>query len=241
MGIGAIVGGALKGYGDGMAEMARSREEERRETALINIRSQRQQEQTQVTADLQDRNSSRQAVYDNWKDSEHVKRTTVGQIQVDKARTENDMTLEQMRQKNTEALARLQSSLRMNEAQKESAIRMQEEAIKANTYIQDFQTDDQGNLVGITATGKTIRPGVRPMPKQTAGDSRDPIAAARNRASAGAQATNAGPSPSKNVASPQNGNTYTRADLEFTAQQRGMSTAEVEKQLRAAGYTMVNQ
>lgn len=169
MGIGAIVGGALKGYGDGMAEMARSREEERRETALINLRSQRQQEQTQVTADLQDRNAARSDQRGDFYNARQTERTTSAQITVDGARTKNDMTLEQMRQKNTEALARLQSSLRMNEAQKESAIRMQEEAIKANTYIQDFQTDDQGNLVGIFATGKTMRLDVRPMPKPVAG------------------------------------------------------------------------
>ncbi|OHC95543.1 MAG: hypothetical protein A2792_03365 [Sphingomonadales bacterium RIFCSPHIGHO2_01_FULL_65_20] len=171
MGIGMIVGGALKGYGDGMAEMARSREEERRERALISFRSERQKEQTQQQADLQDRNASRSDSRGDFYDSRQVERRTTQQVVVDKARTANDMTLEQMRQKNAEALARLNSSLNITEAQQASALRINEDAVKANTYIDRFETDDQGNLVGITATGKTIRPGVRPMPDAPKGNS----------------------------------------------------------------------
>jgi hypothetical protein len=202
MGIGMIIGGALKGYGDGMAEMARSREEERRLSALENLRTRNDQANLQVQADLTDRNAERSDKRGDYYDARKTERTTSAQITVDGARTKNDMTLEQLRQKNTEALTRLQSSLRINEAQRESAIRMQEEAIKANTYIQDFQTDDQGNLVGITATGKVVRPGVRPMPDAPkGGDSIASIVAARQAGGATAANTPAPtPAPSKQVA-----------------------------------------
>lgn len=193
MGIGMIVGGALKGYGDGMAEMARSREEERRLSALENLRTKNDQANLQVQADLSDRNAERSDRRGDYYDSRQVERRTTQQVVVDKARTANDMTLEQMRQKNAEALARLNSSLNITEAQRGSAIRMQEEAIKANTYIQDFQTDSDGNLVGITATGKTIRPGVRPMPKPAAKNSSSYLVDPKG---SGTPA----PAPAKNVA-----------------------------------------
>lgn len=169
MGIGMIVGGALKGYGDGMAEMARSREEERRETALINIRSQRQQEQTQVTADLQDRNSSRQAVYDNWVGAESDSRKAGIQEQTDNRRHNQGLTLAKIQFENEKALALFRSQRNITEAQEASALRISEEAKKANTYIDRYDIDDQGELVGITVTGKTFRLGLRPMPKPVAG------------------------------------------------------------------------
>lgn len=201
MGIGAIIGGALKGYGDGMAEVARSKEEERRLSALENLRTKNDQQTLGIQADYQDRNASRSDQRGDMYDARKVDRTTSAQITIDGARTKNDMTLEQLRQRNNEAMARLQSGLNINEAQKASALRMNEEAIKANTYIDRFETDNEGNLVGITATGKTIRPGVKPMQEAPKGDgSIASIVAARGAAGgAPAQAPAKTPAPSKQV------------------------------------------
>lgn len=239
MGIGMIVGGALKGYGDGMAEMARSKEEERRERALISFRSERQKEQTQQQADLQDRNSGRQAVYDDWGNARSDERKGLIQEQTDNRRFQQGVQSAQIQLQNEKSLAYYKSKLNMTEAQQASALRMAEEAAKANTYIDRYETDDQGNLVGITVTGKTMRTGVRPMPDAPKGGE-SAMDRARNKAQ-GASATPPSSAPAKNVTQTQGGRTYTREDLEFTAQQRGMSTAEIEKQLKAAGYKMVGQ
>lgn len=202
MGIGAIVGGALKGYGDGMAEMARSREEERRLSALENLRTRNDQANMQIQADLNDRNASRSDQRGDFYNARQTERTTSAQITVDGARTKNDITIEEIRNKNAQAMARLQSSLNLTEAQQASALRMAEEQEAANSYIREFQTDDQGNLVGITATGKVVRPGVRPMPDAPkGGDSIASIVAARNSGGGTpAPAPAKQPAPSKQVA-----------------------------------------
>lgn len=200
MGIGMIVGGALKGYGDGMAEIARSREEERRLSALENLRTRNDQANMQVQADLTDRNATRSDQRGDYYDARKTERTTSAQITVDGARTKNDITIEEIRNKNAQAMARLQSSLNLTEAQQASALRMAEEQEAANSYIREFQTDDQGNLVGITATGKVVRPGIRPMPEAPkGGDSIASIVAARQGGAAPAAAKPA-PAPSKQVA-----------------------------------------
>lgn len=192
MGIGAIVGGALKGYGDGMAEMARSREDERRQAALINLKAEKDQAQTKVTADLQDRNAGNQAVYDNWVGAESDGRKAGIQEQTDKRRYGQELTLARIQFENEKSLALFKSQRNISEAEEASARAIEAEATKANTYIDRYEIDRNGNLVGITVTGKTIPIPVQPKPKPAAQNSSSSLVDSKG---SGTPA----PAPSKNV------------------------------------------
>lgn len=202
MGIGAIVGGALKGYGDGMAEMARSREEERRLSALENLRTRNDQTNLQIKADLEDRNASRSDRRGDFYNARQTERTTSAQITVDGARTENDIKLENLRTQNAATLARVNSQLNLTEAQFQSGLRIAEEEAAAGRTISTWETDANGELVGIRPNGSKVYPGVKPLPPEPkGGDSIASIVAARN-ASGGtpAPAPAKQPAPSKQVA-----------------------------------------
>lgn len=202
MGIGAIVGGALKGYGDGMAEMARSKEEERRLSALENLRTRNDQQTLGIQADYQDRNASRSDQRGDFYDARKTDRTTDAQVKIDGARTVNDMTLEDRRAANAKSLATHNSKLNITEAQYQSGLRIAEEEAAAGRTISTWETDENGNLVGVRPNGSRVYPGVKPMPDAPKGDgSIASIVAARGAAGgAPAQAPAKTPAPSKQVA-----------------------------------------
>lgn len=197
MGIGAIVGGALKGYGDGMAEVARSKEEERRLSALENLRTKNDQTTLGIQADYQDRNASRSDQRGDFYDARKTERTTDAQVKIDGARTVNDMTLEDRRAANAKSLATHNSKLNITEAQYQSGLRIAEEEAAAGRTISTWETDDNGNLVGVRPNGSRVYPGVKPMPDAPKGGGSSLLL---NNSPTPAPAAAKTPAPSKQVA-----------------------------------------
>lgn len=235
MGIGAVLGGALQGFGNGIAETGRLAEAERREIALENLRNSNDMTKMGAQYDYADRNASRSDARGDLLDARKTQRQTGSQITVDKARTENDATLIGIRQKNDEAMARLQSSLKMTESQTDFARRAALEAEQAGTYIKDYQVNEAGEIVGLTATGKVIKTGEKALPKPASGgEGIGAVAAARAASARGGTASE--PAPSKAPTAQKK--TVTAAQINELAKAKGISVADARKFATENGYVL---
>lgn len=153
---GFIIGGALQGIGSGIvaqgqanaareAEAAKETAAMRREIALENLRNEnamkrdaaqsglKKDEATQG-ADLQDRNAARA-----------TQRNTASQITIDKAKTQNDM-----------ALAKLRSTLSINEQQAKSASDLANQLAAAGQEVGEFKVAADGTVTAFSKTGKVL-------------------------------------------------------------------------------------
>lgn len=160
---GFILGGALQGIGagivaQGQAAAAQQAEtaKERREMVLAQIQHQNKiaednnanqnsmkrdaaqsdlkKSEAVQSADLQDRNAGRA-----------TQRNTASQITIDKAKTQNDM-----------ALARLRSTLNINEQQAKSASDLSNQLAAAGQEVGEFKVGTDGTVVAFSKTGKVL-------------------------------------------------------------------------------------
>lgn len=245
-GLGYMLGGALAGYGQGMAEVAKSAEEERKQIALENLRQQNQKAMQQSQYDLADRNNKRAAGYEADKTLE-INEQQAG-IQADRDRRQHgyDVKMQDIRGNQAESQARLQASL--NAAADKDRLAFQ--AKLDSGQVQSVQESPDGYAI-IYRDGRVEKTNIKPMPASTGtGLGGGGTLVEQLQASGGTAAPAAKPAAAPPPAPPRQargqaparptGKTYTRAQAEAEAKRRGMSLAELNRAMKAAGYTMVN-
>lgn len=163
--LGTVLGGALQGIGAGIVQQGQAKAETeaataketaamRREVALENLRNQNAMSRDKSQSDLKVGEMKVGAQLDDWKSANQTKRTTGSQIAVDKARTQNDITITQLK-------ARLDRD--------NSTAATQLKAQIDSGQIKDTVEGDDGNIYAIMADGTTKNTGIKFRPKPTAG------------------------------------------------------------------------
>lgn len=235
MGIGAVLGGALQGFGNGIAETGRLAEAERREIALENLRNSNDINRLEVSGRIQNDNAAasdkrgfRYGVAKGIADTNNALKRDAGQ-------QNHELTKIDIQNKNEQAMARLQSSLKMTESQTDFAQKAAFEAEQAGTYIKDYQVNEAGEIVGLTATGKVIKTGEKALPKPATGsEGIGAVAAARAASARGGTASE--PAPSKAPTAQKK--TVTAAQINELAKAKGISVADARKFATENGYVL---
>lgn len=156
MGIGYILGGALQGIGAGItaqgqakAEAAAAQAKEdalmRREIALENLRNQNAIKRDQSQSGLRREEATHGAQLDDWKGARQNERTTKSQLTLADAKAQID-----------ERMARLQSSLKMDEAKAASVRELYNNVYMANIEIGREQVAADGSLVIYNKAGREV-------------------------------------------------------------------------------------
>jgi hypothetical protein len=151
MGFGRIIGGALEGAGAGIAEMAASKELERRNAALENLRSQN------TLIEQEDR-----AVQTDWAASRDLNRRTNSELVIGAQAGEQEAAIKaaERQAEAREAAAERQHDVRMEQI-KGQQTRLTDKA-KAAIDAGQVQTTfvaDSGEVMIVTKAGKTIATG----------------------------------------------------------------------------------
>ena len=206
--IGYTAAGAIEGYGMGMAKDYEMAEEERRQVALEKLRRQHQSEDNVQRTELQDWSASRQTAREADVAAASDYRRGEIQNEQDDRRFAQKMTEIGVTFKNQKDMARLQSSLSVQE----------QAAINANRATIE---NTENGLVLVYGDGKVRDLGIKAPPAATASGGSSVLAAARGGSAPAASA----PAPAPKG--------YTQADLEFTAKKYGISVAEVKRRLEA--------
>lgn len=163
--LGTVLGGALQGIGAGIVQQGQQKAEAaaveaketaamRREVALENLRNQNAMSRDRTQSDLKVGEMKVGAQLDDTKDARHIARTTGSQIAVDKARTQNDITITQVK-------ARLDRD--------NSTAAIQLKAQIDSGQVKDTVEDDDGNIYAIMADGTTKNTGIKFRPRPAAG------------------------------------------------------------------------
>lgn len=142
-GLGFIIGGALAGYGQGLAEQGKMDFEQRRNMALESLRNQNQQDNIRLQADQQRQTQQEAAKLDDWKDSRSNDRRTTSTMKIDTNRN----ALETAQR---ERLARLESTLKSDATAESARI---EAKIRSGEIIDTIQ-DSSGNYYAIYRNGE---------------------------------------------------------------------------------------
>lgn len=164
MGTGAfILGGALQGIGAGIMAQGQQRAEDakqdaiaRREMALAQFRSGLDRERDEAQSELRKGEAVHQsglrtkeaetgAKLDDWKSSRQTARSASAQITVAEAKAEIDQKME-----------RLQSRLRMNEAQAAAVRKIFNDVYMAHVEVGDQKIAADGAMVFYSKAGKEI-------------------------------------------------------------------------------------
>jgi hypothetical protein len=249
MGFGRIIGGALAGAGTGMAQMAESRELERRATALENLRSQNTRVEQTERAQLTDLNDSRSLT--RRTNAELVIGQQAGQQAAAKAEADRQA-------KAREAQAERDHDVRMTrlKGQEERMTASAKAAIEGG-QVQTTFVADSGETMILTKSGKTIATGITATEKDriynpNSGGLGDGgvLGEVRGAAAAGTPKPAATPTPkpttapkpaaaqpAKAAAKPQGG-TMTRADIKATAEAYGYTEAMAQRLLEQRGFKL---
>jgi hypothetical protein len=239
-----ILAGLATGLGQGMVKQAEAKAAEQEsarkrefDIALENLRQQNRIGEIERQADLNDRNTQREYGYQDVNDQKKLPRElkllgaqTTSQIEVDSARTSNDIRLAQVqgaiaRQNDADA-AKLAADLESGE-------------------IVETLLDENGEYVGITKTGKQKRTRVFAHPINTTPRTYGSGASAlfpeleqgSPPAAAPAPAPRATPRPTP-ASNKGTGKTMTQADIEATAKARGLSKEAAKILLEDLGYRL---
>lgn len=235
-GLGFVLGGALSGYGQGMAEVGRSAEEERRAIALENLRNQNQSKRTQEQYDLMDRNAERQ-----------TERETDKTIKVNEINHQNDIEILGAKGSQDEKKLRLQSALDREETA--ASLKLQKELGSGKVH-QVIEGGD-GYYHVVYSDGRKENSGIKITPAKMAGglggssflasleddgssDSEPVVTPSRTREKP-APAPTAAARPERPASK-----TYNQADAQALAKRHGVSVEEVNRRLREAGYKLTN-
>lgn len=157
-GLGMVLGGALSGFGAGLAKQGEMDFQQRRDTALENLRNQNQQTNMRIQADEQRTTQAEGAKLDDWKDSRSNERRTSSTMTIDKNRNTLDTA-------QRERLAKLEASLRTQQSTQTAQI----EAQIRSGEITDTLQDDQGNFYAIYKDGRTKPLNIKGAPKAVKG------------------------------------------------------------------------
>ena len=234
MGIGMVLGGALQGLGNGMAEQARSDIEQRRQMALENLRQSNDLAKIDKQGEINRQNTTLEYQQRDLNDARSTARNTQSRMAVDnnqaghqRADRQQQFTqqlqLKQIDFKNDTAKLRLQSALGMD------AARFQQ-GLEANEFA-DIQEGSDGQLYRVSKGGGVTALGISAPPKATSGGGT--IAEMRNRGGSTApQAATAKPTQTS-------GKTFTMEDVYATGVKYKMSNEAVIAQMQGLGYTLV--
>lgn len=165
MGLGHILAGAAQGIGAGMVMQGQQRAEaeasaaketaaQRREIALEQLRAGNNQKLQQQQSDNRRAEQEQGARLDDWRDSRGTARRTTQQVTVDRARTQNEITLAEVKgriERDTSAAAtRLKAQLDRGE-------------------VSDSFEGADGNIHVLLKDGTTRNTGVKFQPKASDG------------------------------------------------------------------------
>lgn len=244
MGFGRIIGGALQGAGAGITELAASKELERRNAALENLRSQNTSREQTERANLTDRNDARS-----------LNRSTNAELIIGKQAGEQTAALK---------AAEREDKAREAREEREHDVRMvglkgadERLTVKAKAAIDAGQVQttfvaDSGEVMIVTKAGKTIATGQTATEKDRIynpnGDSggggsvlEGLRGGAAPAAAAPARATPAAPASAKPAATPKpaaTGGTMTRADIKRTAAETGLTEEMAKRLLEQRGFKL---
>lgn len=250
MGFGRIIGGALAGAGTGMAQMAESRELERRAAALENLRSQNTRVEQTERAQLTDLNDSRSLT--RRTNAELVIGQQAGQQKAEELRIKGEQTAAQ-------AEADRQHDIRkiIVGGQQDRMTAKAKAEFEAGNVADKVVDDKTGEWVLITKNGGRVATGMKATEKERIynpnsgglGDS-GVLGEVRGAAAAGTPKPAATPTakpttapkpaaaqPAKAAAKPQGG-TMTRADIKATAEAYGYTEAMAQRLLEQRGFKL---
>ena len=149
-GLGMILGGALSGFGAGMAKQGEMDFEQRRQAALENMRQQNQQTNIKLQGEEQRTTQRERALLDDQLNENDSKRRTASTITVDKNRNALDIA-------KSERLAKVESQLRRTDASAAEELKRQ----TAAGEVSDTFQDDQGNWFVLYKNGSQKPLGVK--------------------------------------------------------------------------------
>ena len=164
--IGHTAAGAIEGYGMGMAKDHEMAEEERRQVALEKLRRQHQSEDNVQRSDLNDRNAARQTAREADVSTERDYRQAGLDQEKDDRRFQQRLTEMDLNFANQRDMARLQSSLSVQE----------QAAINANRATIE---NTENGLVLVYGDGKVRDLGIKAPPAASGGGGSSVLAAAR--------------------------------------------------------------
>lgn len=179
-GLGMVLGGALSGFGAGIAKQGEMDYEQRRQLALENVRAKREQSNIRTQGEEQRTSQDNAALNNNWLNSEQKERDVNGTIVVNKANTANEI-----------ALAKFKSTLKMDEDQAAAALDIKNKLEEASQTASEYRVAEDGSIVAFSKTGgvlarsrpgiftppsvgKTSEPAENPLQKRGAGASTPP-------------------------------------------------------------------
>ncbi|WP_315724681.1 hypothetical protein [Sphingosinicella rhizophila] len=174
----ALLGGALQGLGHGLTQNAQANAALRFETWKERKRTETMERQAQLNDQNAAKAAARADVYDAQKGvRDHTLKLGEATIEqgfkqeIKAGDRAHDLTIEEVRAKNAQALENLNSQNTITEQGTAFARESERRAQEAGTHIDRYEVGPDGSVVGITATGNIMRsrPGlVTPPPKSEA-------------------------------------------------------------------------
>lgn len=159
-GLGTVLGGALSGFGAGIAKQGELDWQQRRDMALESLRNQNQQDNMRLQASEQRTTQREQADLNDRNDARKTARDTSSTITIDKNRSQLDTA-------SRERLARLESALRSQQTAESARIEAQ---IRSGEIIDTLQ-DADGNYYALYRNGQQKPLNIKGAPKAPPGGS----------------------------------------------------------------------
>lgn len=249
MGIGNIIAGALQGVGGSIEEQGRADAEQRRAMALENLRQQNDLSKMSVSQGYNRENVATgqanaierdmlQGDISNRNSAAQVQRTAAADEVKDNRQFGQTLTIKQI--DNANAIAR--DNNQFKQTMTRDAVQWQraaeKEAKDAGTYIDHYEQGADGRLIGVTKTGR-IMYGPELQQRGAGGIGSGMILdQARAGASAPGGAAPAAPAQAAPRAAAVQSQTYTQADVAYTAKKYGIPASEVHARMRAQGLKL---
>lgn len=157
-GLGTVLGGALSGFGAGIAKQGELDWQQRRDMALEGLRNQNQQDNMRLQASEQRTTQREQADLNDRNDARKTARDTSSTMTIDKNRSQLDTA-------SRERLARLESALRSQQTAESARIEAQ---IRSGEIIDTLQ-DADGNYYALYRNGQQKPLNIKGAPKAPPG------------------------------------------------------------------------
>lgn len=165
---GFILGGALQGIGAGLVAQgqanaqaaAKAAEQDgmmRREIALENLRSANRTKEAETGSALKQNETETQARWQDWGKARDTSRSTDSTVKIEGVKTGNQIKVEQVKAANDRALANLQSSNRISEAQAGQAAELSADLARMGKEVGEFKVNAAGQMVAYSKTGQVLR------------------------------------------------------------------------------------
>lgn len=160
---GYILGGALRGVGRGVVETGQQRAaaaatelEERRANARAAAKAASEIEQQNNAARLSEQQDSRRSNLKKDETKAEYELRDVNDARGTERKTKSDIIVDTARTKNDVALARVNSSLNLNEAQQKSALELNAKLTENKQEVGDYRVTKDGSLVAYSKAGRAL-------------------------------------------------------------------------------------